>query len=292
MPGCRQTAVMTPVPNVSLPAPDGALQVPVLGQGTWAMGDDPARRGEELRALQLGLDLGLTLIDTAEMYGDGGSEQLVGEAIRGRRDEVVLVSKVLPGHATRRGTAAACHASLRRLGTEYLDLYLLHWRGRVPLAETVDALEALRAAGHVRAWGVSNFDPSDLRELAGVPGGEHAAANQVLYNLTRRGPEFDLLPGAPARGLPVMAYSPVEQGRLAGHPALLTVAARHGVTDLQVALAWVLRQPGVIAIPKAARAAHVRDNRAALDLTLSSEDLRELDLAFPPPRRAQPLEMI
>lgn len=275
----------------TLPLADGA-QVPVLGQGTWNMGDDPGRRSEELRALQTGLDLGLTLIDTAEMYGDGNSERLVGEAIRGRREEVVLVSKVLPGHATRQGTVSACHASLRRLGTDHLDLYLLHWRGRVPLTETVDALEALRQAGDVRAWGVSNFDPGDLRELAGVPGGEHVATNQVLYNLTRRGTEFDLLPQAQERGLPVMAYSPVEQGRLAGNAALHTVAERHGATNLQVALAWVLRQPGVIAIPKAARVSHVRENRAALDLTLSAEDLRDLDLAFPPPQRARPLEML
>jgi len=270
----------------------GGARVPVLGQGTWNMGDDPHRRAEELRALQTGLDLGLTLIDTAEMYGDGNSESLVGEAIRGRRDEVLLVSKVLPGHATRRGTVSACHASLRRLGTDRLDLYLLHWRGRVPLAETVEALEELRSAGDIRAWGVSNFAPGDLRELAGVTGGDKVATNQVLYNLTRRGIEFDLLPDALAQGLPLMAYSPVEQGRLAGNAPLRAVAARHGVNELQVALAWVLRRPGVIAIPKAARVEHVRENRAALDLQLTEDDLRDLDLAFPPPRRAQALEML
>ncbi|WP_288402843.1 aldo/keto reductase [uncultured Deinococcus sp.] len=278
-----------PIPTVALP---GGARVPALGQGTWNMGDDPRRRADEVRALQTGLDLGLTLLDTAEMYGDGNSEELVGEAIRGRRDEVFLVSKVLPGHATRRGTVDACHASLRRLGTDRLDLYLLHWRGRVPLAETVEALEGLRQSGEIRAWGVSNFDPGDLRELAGVPGGEHVAANQVLYNLTRRGIEFDLLPEAQARGLPVMAYSPVEQGRLLGDAALRAVAARHGVPELQVALAWVLRQPGVIAIPKSGRAAHVRENRAALDLRLTEQDLRDLDAAFPPPRRPQALEML
>ncbi|MFC5848178.1 aldo/keto reductase [Deinococcus petrolearius] len=278
-----------PIPTVALP--DGG-RVPVLGQGTWNMGDDPRRRADEVRALQTGLDLGLTLLDTAEMYGDGNSEELVGEAIRGRRDEVFLVSKVLPGHATRRGTVDACHASLRRLGTDRLDLYLLHWRGRVPLAETVQALEGLRQSGEIRAWGVSNFDPGDLRELAGVPGGEHVTANQVLYNLTRRGIEFDLLPESQARGLPVMAYSPVEQGRLLGDAALRAVAARHGVPELQVALAWVLRQPGVIAIPKSGRATHVRENRAALDLRLTEQDLRDLDAAFPPPRRAQDLEML
>ena len=276
-------------PTVLLP---GSTRVPVLGQGTWNMGDDPARRGEELRALQTGLDLGLTLIDTAEMYGDGNSEHLVGEAIRGRRDEVVLVSKVLPGHASRQGTVSACHASLRRLGTDHLDLYLLHWRGRVPLTETVEALEALRHSGDIRAWGVSNFDPGDLRELAGVPGGEQVATNQVLYNLTRRGIEFDLLPQAQKRNLPIMAYSPVEQGRLAGNAALRMVAARHGVGELQVALAWVLRLPGVIAIPKAAQVSHVRENRAALDLKLTEDDLKALDQAFPPPQRAQALEML
>jgi len=277
------------LPPVLLP---GGTRVPVLGQGTWNMGDDPARRGEELLALQIGLDLGLTLIDTAEMYGNGKSEHLVGEAIRGRRDEVVLVSKVLPGHASRQGTVSACHASLRRLGTDHLDLYLLHWRGRVPLTETVEALEALRHSGDIRAWGVSNFDSGDLRELAGVPGGEQVATNQVLYNLTRRGIEFDLLPQSQQRGLPIMAYSPVEQGRLAGNAALRTVAARHGVGELQVALAWVLRLPGVIAIPKAAQVSHVRENRAALDLKLTEDDLKALDQAFPPPQRAQALEML
>ncbi|GGO30268.1 hypothetical protein GCM10008949_24880 [Deinococcus humi] len=264
----------------------------MLGQGTWNMGDDPARRGEELRALQTGLDLGLTLIDTAEMYGNGNSEHLVGEAIRGRRDEVLLVSKVLPSHASRQGTVEACHASLRRLGTDSLDLYLLHWRGRVPLAETVEALESLRHSGDIRAWGVSNFDPDDLLELARVPGGDQVATNQVLYNLTRRGIEFDLLPQSQQRGLPIMAYSPVEQGRLAGNAALRMVAVRHGVSELQVALAWVLRQPGVIAIPKAAQVSHVRENHAALDLKLTEDDLVALDQAFPPPRQAQALEML
>ncbi|AWN21979.1 oxidoreductase [Deinococcus irradiatisoli] len=280
---------MAHLPTLLLP---GGTRVPVLGQGTWNIGDDPARRSEELRALQTGLDLGLTLIDTAEMYGNGNSEHLVGEAIRGRRDEVQLVSKVLPGHASRQGTVAACHASLRRLGTDFLDLYLLHWRGRVPLAETVEALEALRHSGDIRAWGVSNFGQGDLRELAGVSGGEQVATNQVLYNLTRRGIEFDLLPQSQQRGLPIMAYSPVEQGRLADNAVLRMVAARHGVSELQVALAWVLRQPGVIAIPKAARVSHVRENRAALDLKLTEDDLAVLDQAFPPPQRAQALEML
>ncbi|EYB69737.1 aldo/keto reductase [Deinococcus phoenicis] len=277
-----------PLPGLSL----GGQPVPVLGQGTWMMGERPEHYREELRALQTGLDLGLTLIDTAEMYGDGASERLVGEAIRGRRDEVFLVSKVLPGHASRQGTVRACHRSLGWLGTDHLDLYLLHWRGAVPLEETVAALEDLRASGDIRAWGVSNFGPDDLRDLDRVTGGGQPATNQVLYNLTRRGIEFDLLPQSQARGLPLMAYSPVEQGRLLRQPALQDVARRHGATPAQVALAWVLRQPGVIAIPKAAREAHVRENRAALAVQLSGEDLAQLDRAFPAPTGPVPLEML
>ncbi|GMA14487.1 aldo/keto reductase [Deinococcus metallilatus] len=277
-----------PLPRLSL----GGQPVPVLGQGTWMMGERPERYREELYVLQLGLDLGMTLIDTAEMYGNGASERLVGEAIRGRRDEVFLVSKVLPSHATRPGTVQACQQSLGWLGTDYLDLYLLHWRGPVPLEETVEALEGLKASGQIRAWGVSNFDPQDMRELSRVPGGEQVATDQVLYNLTRRGIEVDLLPECQAQGLPVMAYSPVEQGRLLRQPVLQEVARRHGATPAQVALAWVLRQPGVIAIPKASREEHVRENRAAVDVRLSEEDLAQLDRAFPAPMRPVPLEML
>ncbi|MFE9253227.1 aldo/keto reductase [Streptomyces sp. NPDC007088] len=268
--------------------PSGAA-VPALGQGTWRLGDDPARRADELAALRRGVDLGMTLIDTAEMYGNGSAEELVGEAIRGRRDEVFLVSKVLPSNADARKTVAACRSSLRRLGTDRIDLYLLHWRGAVPLAETVEALEALVADGSVGAWGVSNFDVDDLADL---PEGAGLQTDQVLYNLTRRGPEYSLLPRCGELAIPVMAYSPVEQGRLLGHEALRDVAAAHGRTPAQVALAWVLRRDDVIAIPKASTVAHVEDNRAALDLHLTDEDLRTLDAAFPPPTRKQPLDVL
>lgn len=266
--------------------------VPVLGQGTWYMGDEPRRRADEIATLRQGLDLGMTLVDTAEMYGDGASEKLVGEAIAGRRDEVFLVSKVLPSNASRSGTIAACERSLRRLGTDRIDLYLLHWRGRTPFAETIAAFEALQDAGKIRHWGVSNMDVSDMQELLRAPGGDAVATNQVLYNLTRRGIEYDLLPQAQQRGLPLMAYSPIEQGRLADYPEVENIAERHGVTAAQVALAWVLRQQGVIAIPKASRPEHVKLNRAALDLKLTQEDLDELDDAFTPPSGPEPLEMI
>lgn len=268
--------------------PSGA-SVPALGQGTWRMGDDPSRRAEEVASLRRGLDLGMTLIDTAEMYGSGASEELVGEAIRGRRDEVFLVSKVLPSNADARGTVAACHASLRRLGTDRIDLYLLHWRGGVPLAETVEALEGLVSSGSVGAWGVSNLDVDDLEEL---PEGARPDTDQVLYNLTRRGPEYDLFPWCRERSMPLMAYSPLEQGRLLGQRALEAVASAHGSTPLQVALAWVLRHDDVIAIPKASTTAHVEENHAALELDLTDEDLKALDAAFPAPARKQPLEIL
>jgi len=266
--------------------------VPVLGQGTWFMGDHRNRRDEEIATLRTGLDLGMTLIDTAEMYGDGASEELVGEAIAGRRDEVFLVSKVLPSNASRNGTIAACERSLRRLGTDRLDLYLLHWRGRTPFAETIEAFEKLQRDGKIRRWGVSNMDVHDMKELLRAPGGDAVATNQVLYNLTRRGIEFDLLPQAQQRGLPLMAYSPIEQGRLSHYPEVQDIAERHGVTPAQVALAWVLRQQGVIAIPKASKVEHVQQNRAALDLKLTEQDLAELDEAFPPPSSPEPLEML
>ncbi|MDN4640393.1 aldo/keto reductase [Agreia sp. PsM10] len=266
--------------------PNGTT-VPALGQGTWNMGDSSLSRESEIDALRTGIDLGLTVIDTAEMYGGGRSEELVGEAIAGRRDEVFLVSKVLPSNASRSGTIDACRASLRRLGTDRLDLYLLHWRGRHPLDETVDAFEALVADGSIRAWGVSNLDADELAEL---PDG--CQTDQVLYNLTRRGPEFDLLPCASTRGMPVMAYSPVEQGRLLGSSALADIAGDLGATPTQVALAWTMRSGTVLAIPKASTAAHVRENAAARELTLSDGDLERLDRAFPAPTRAVPLEML
>ena len=266
--------------------------VPVLGQGTWYMGDEPRRRAEEIATLRLGLDLGMSLIDTAEMYGDGTSEKLVGEAIAGRRDEVFLVSKVLPGNASRSGTIAACERSLKRMGTDRIDLYLLHWRGHTPFAETIAAFEALQDAGKIRHWGVSNMDVDDMREIARASGGDAISTNQVLYNLTRRGIEYDLLPQAQARGLPLMAYSPIEQGRLTEYPEVEEIADKHGVTPAQIALAWVLRQQGVIAIPKASTLSHVQENRAALEVKLTAEDLAELDEVFPPPTGPESLEML
>lgn len=266
--------------------------VPVLGQGTWYMGDEARRRADEIASLRLGLDLGMTLIDTAEMYGNGASEKLVGEAIAGRRNEVFLVSKVLPSNASRAGTIAACENSLRRLGTDRIDLYLLHWRGRVPFAETIGAFEALQDAGKIRHWGVSNMDVDDTKEVLNSAGGDAMSTNQVLYNLTRRGIEYDLLPQAQALGVPLMAYSPIEQGRLAEFPEMQDIADKHGVSPAQVALAWVLRQQGVIAIPKASSPAHVRENHAALNLALTAADLAELDDAFPPPSGPESLEMI
>ncbi|ACP21540.1 putative oxidoreductase (plasmid) [Sinorhizobium fredii NGR234] len=272
-----------------LPAGD---QVPVLGQGTWGMGEKPIRRTDEVAALRLGLDLGMTLIDTAEMYGDGGAEEVVGEAVCGRRDEVFIVSKVLPIHASRLGVTTACNQSLRRLRTDRIDLYLLHWRLGTPLAETIAGFEALKAAGKIRHWGVSNFDTADMVEVAGVAEGKNVQTDQLLYNLRRRGIEYDLLPWCRERGIPVMAYSPVEQGVLADDGRLARVADRYGVSRSQIALAWVLRQDGVIAIPKASKQDHVRENRAAHDIRLIPADLQELDRSFPPPTAKRPLEMI
>ena len=271
--------------------PSGEM-IPVLGQGTWGMAEDAQRRADEVAALRLGLDLGMTLIDTAEMYADGAAEELVAEAIAGRRDQVFLVSKVLPNNATRRGTIASCERSLRRLGTDRLDLYLLHWRGQVPLEETFDAFAALVSAGKIRHRGVSNFNVSDMAQVMNLPGGAAVATDQVLYNLTRRGIEYDLLPWCHERSLPIMAYSPIEQGRMLGHPVLQGVASRHDATPAQVALAWVLRQDGLNAIPKAGTPAYVQENRTSLDLRLTEQDLATLDRAFPPPTGPRPLEMI
>jgi diketogulonate reductase-like aldo/keto reductase len=266
--------------------------IPVLGLGTWHMGEVTRRRKDEVAALRRGLDLGLSLIDTAEMYGDGAAEDLIGEAIAGRRDEAYLVSKVLPQHASARYVVKACEQSLSRLRTDHLDLYLLHWRGRVPLAETVEGFERLRAAGKIRAWGVSNFDVSDMEELVGPAGGGNVQVNQVLYNLSRRGIEYDLLPWCVSRGIGVMAYSPIEQGRLLGDEVIAQLAEKYDATPAQIALAWVLRQDRVLAIPKSGNAVHVRDNRAATSIDLSQEDLAALDRQFPPPNGPRPLEMI
>ena len=271
--------------------PSGEV-VPALGQGTWHMAENSQSRAREVAALRLGLDLGLTLIDTAEMYADGAAEELVSEAIRGRRDEVFLVSKVLPSNASRRGTLLACERSLKRLATDRLDLYLLHWRGGVPLEETLDAFDALRQRGSIRHWGVSNFDVPDMEEVSSLSRGANVATNQVLYNLNRRGIEYGLLPLCGARQLPVMAYSPIDEGRLTNHPVVKAVASEHTATPAQGALAWVLRQQNVIAIPKTGNSAHVVENRAALDLHLTNDDLARLDVAFPPPTRRKPLEML
>jgi diketogulonate reductase-like aldo/keto reductase len=282
----------TELPSLALP--DGT-RIPKLGQGTWEMGERgerAARRSEEIATLREGIALGMTLIDTAEMYGDGATELLVGEALQGLRDDVFLVSKVYPHNASRRGVQTACEASLKRLGTDRLDLYLLHWPGGVPLEETVEGFEALVRAGKIRYWGVSNFDTDDMEALFAVPGGEACAMNQILYNVARRGAEFDLLPWSAEHRVPVMAYSPVDHARLPKRSPLDDIAQAHGVSVYQVAMAWVLRQPGVCAIPKAARIEHVRDNRAALDLVLSAQDHAALDAYFKPPRSKRPLEML
>jgi diketogulonate reductase-like aldo/keto reductase len=266
--------------------------IPVLGQGTRHLGQGRHPRVEELQALRVGFDLGMTLIDTAEMYGDGATERLVGEAIAERRHEVFLVSKVLPAHASREGTIVACRASLRRLGTDHLDLYLLHWRGMFPIEETVAAFEELRAAGLIRHWGVSNFGLRDLEELLRVERGSAVQTDQVLYNLSRRTIEWDLLPWCRLNGLPIMAYSPLDQGRLVEHPVLRGIAFQYRATTAQVALAWVLDHAGVCAIPEAGTVKHVRQNRAALDLHLREIDMLKLDEAFPPPLTPQPLDML
>jgi len=279
----------TDVPGMSLPS--GAT-MPRIGQGTWYLGEDPARRSGELAALRLGLDLGLSMVDTAEMYGDGAAELLVAQAIAGRRDDAFLVDKVLPANASRKGTIRACHRSLQRLGTDRIDLYLLHWRGTYPLWETVEAFTELVDAGDVVDWGVSNFDGSDLAELAAVPGGGAWATDQILYNPARRGPEYDLLAHCRRHGAPVMAYSPFDQGRLLRHPTIGEVAARHRATPAQVVLAWVLRREGVAVLARATDPAHVQGNAAAVDLRLTDADLATIDAAFPPPAGPTPLETI
>jgi len=273
------------------PFPNGRT-VPVIGQGTWHMGERKTSVAEEARSLRHGLDLGMTLIDTAEMYADGGAEQVVSEAIKGRRGDAFVVSKVLPTNASRDGTIKACEASLKRLGTDHIDLYLLHWRGRYRLSETVDAFETLRQAGKIGAWGISNFDSDDMEELFTVPEGGSVATNQVLYNLNRRGIEYDLLKDSQARGIPIMAYSPLDEGRLLRHPDLIHIAKAHQATVAQIALAFLIRNPGVIVIPKTGMPERVRENRATVEVHLTEDDLVILDRAFPPPARKVPLEVI
>lgn len=266
--------------------------IPTFGLGTWRMGEDGRKRAAEVEALRHGLERGITLVDTAEMYGDGEAERIVADALGKRRAETFIVSKVLPSNASKKRTIDACEASLKRLKTDRIDLYLLHWRGSVPLEETIEAFTALQDAGKIADWGVSNFDISDMGELWKTPDGDCAVVNQVLYNLTRRGIEFDLMPWCRQHRVPVMAYSPIEQGRLLGHPALRDIARTHGATPAQVALAWLMRHDDVIVIPKAGSPAHVDDNLAALDLLLTHDDFVALDRVFPPPRKAQPLDML
>ncbi|VWX54229.1 aldo/keto reductase [Novosphingobium sp. 9U] len=269
----------------------GGERVPALGQGTWMIGERRDQRAAEIAALRTGVELGMTLIDTAEMYGEGAAETLVSEALGPMRETLFLVSKAYPQNASRKRLPLACEASLKRLGTDRIDLYLLHWRGSVPLGETVEAMEALKRAGKIRHWGVSNLDTDDMEELVAV-GGDACTTDQILYNLTRRGPEHDLLPWLQDHRMPIMAYSPVEQGRLLGHPALIDGAQRMDATPAQVALAWTMQQQGVIAIPKAGTVEHVRENRAAADLELPDAVIAALDAAFPRPRERRPLEML
>jgi diketogulonate reductase-like aldo/keto reductase len=279
--------------TVALPAGE---RVPAFGMGTWRIGERAALRAEEIATLRLGIELGATLIDTAEMYGEGAAESLIGEAIEGRRDKVFLVSKVYPHNATRRGAVAACERSLERLKTDRLDLYLLHWRGNVPLAETVEAFEALRGAGKIRHWGVSNLDLADMQELWSVPdsrtAGRAVQTDQLLYNLARRGIEWDLLPWLRERRIPVMAYSPLDEGRLLRSPKLADFARRHDMSAAQAALAWLLSKDDVIVIPKTSNRERLRDNLGALDHRLDAAALAELDRIFPPPDGPRPLEMI
>ncbi|KAM3090491.1 aldo/keto reductase [Phormidesmis sp. 146-35] len=265
--------------------------MPILGQGTWRMGEADRTRKAETDALSLGLDLGMTLIDTAEMYGEGGAETIVGKAISGRRDQVFLVSKVYPHNATRQGVIQACDRSLKRLGTDYLDLYLLHWRGSVPLSETFEAFHILRQAGKILDFGVSNFDRSDMEEARQFDQGL-TATNQILYNLSRRGVEWDLLPWCRKNSIPLMAYSPIEQGRLLKNSTLKTVADRHTASPAQIAIAWLLQPKDVMVIPKSSHPDRIRENYAALEIVLTPEDLADLNQAFPPPRTAKPLEML
>jgi diketogulonate reductase-like aldo/keto reductase len=283
LPGHRALAATT--------LPDGT-RVPALGQGTWRMGERRANAAREIAALRLGIDLGMTLIDTAEMYGEGGAEEIVGTAIAGRRDEVTVVTKVYPHNAGRKTAIAACERSLRRLRIERIDIYLLHWPGRIPLAETIDAFERLRADGKIAHWGVSNFDRGAMARLAALPAGVHCATNQVLYHLKERGIEWDLLPWMRERRMPAMAYSPLGEGALLRNRKLAAIAAECGATPAQLALAWLLQTPGVIAIPASADEAHVRANRGAADLALDARTRAALDAAFPPPEGPSALAVV
>ena len=275
--------------EVTLPGGD---KMPAYGQGTWHMGENRRHAGEEEASLRLGIELGLRLIDTAEMYGNGVAEEIVARAVGRNRDGQFIVSKVLPHNASQKGTIEACEKSLRRLNTDRIDLYLLHWRGSHPFAETLAAFDKLQRDGKIRHHGVSNFGLDDMKEWYALAGGKTVASNQILYNLTRRGPEYDLIPWCREHGIPIMAYSPIEQGRMLGHKGLAEVAARRNATPAQVALAWLLRQEGMIVIPKARQEAHLRENLKAPDLALTEADLATLDGEFPPPSRRSPLGML
>jgi diketogulonate reductase-like aldo/keto reductase len=267
-------------------------RVPALGQGTWHMGEDRRRADAEAAALRLGIDLGMTLIDTAEMYGSGGAEEVIARAARGLRDQLFIVSKLYPHNASRAGVVAACERSLKRLGTDRIDLYLLHWRGSIPLADTLEGFQRLERDGKIRHYGVSNFDRGDMAEWLALEGGGAVAADQVLYNLARRGPERDLIPWCREHRVAIMAYTPLGTGTMLGNPTLAQISRQHGATPAQVALAWLLRQENIIVIPKASRLEHVRENQGALDLKLADEDLTALDRAFPPPKGTSPLDML
>jgi diketogulonate reductase-like aldo/keto reductase len=280
---------MTEMPQITLP--DGE-SVPAYGQGTWHMGESRNRFADEAAAVKLGIELGITLIDTAEMYGNGVAEEIVAQAMGGNRDKLFIVSKVLPYNASQKGTIEACERSLKRLKTDRIDLYLLHWRGSHPFAETLAAFDRLQRDGKIRHHGVSNFDRGDMEEWARLDAGKSVASNQILYNLTRRGPEWEVIPWCRERNISIMAYSPIEQGRMLGHKALAEVGARHGATPAQVALAWLLRQDGMMVIPKASRQEHVRENLGALNLKLTDADLADLDRAFPPPGGRTSLGML
>jgi diketogulonate reductase-like aldo/keto reductase len=277
------------IPTVTLPS---GTSIPALGIGTWNMGEARSDEAQEIASIRKAVALGMTVVDTAEMYADGRSEEIVGQAIEGLRDQVFLVSKVYPFNASAKGTIEACERSLKRLGTERLDLYLLHWRGSHPLEETVEAFETLKAQGKITDWGVSNFDTDDMEELFSVPDGSNCAANQVLYNLSRRGPDYDLLPWCQQHGIPVMAYSPIEQGKLLKNHELIRIAKAYQATPAQLALAFILERDGVIAIPKSAKPERVEENRGATDLDISDADWAALDAAFPPPQKKVSLEML
>ena len=274
----------------TLPLPSGK-EIPILGQGTWRMGEKASQKQAEIDALKLGIELGMTLIDTAEMYGEGGAEKIVAEAISNCRHEIFLVSKFYPYNASYQGVIAACERSLSRLKTDYLDLYLLHWRGAIPLSETLEALQHLKQAGKILDYGVSNFDTDDMEETLSLPGGKEIATNQVLYNLKHRGIEWDLLPWCKERSIPIMAYSPLEQRAFVDDSSLKAIATKHNATSTQIALSWLLHQDNVISIPKATSPQHIKENRAALDIKLTEEDIKQIERAFKPPSRKMSLAM-